>query len=556
MEIAIQQLVNSIILTKEKTMKNKIKLLISILFIGMFVNIGDVYAGHVDSIDIFFNRPDSGYFSSDYFSGDKLAENELNIFKADNYKSVGVGVVKDIDTLKNEIKSVVFTSSKGVYSMEASVKITSYNGDLYEIDTIITTKLSSTITNGYKIHADQTGNIWVATLEGLQKYDGSKWFLSKFGESIPNEKIAEITSDKNNRLLVVTNKGGYFIENSVVTEYPLYVTNETDSVRYGVYDTTNRPLLATTQGVFYLENEKWELISFFKDSVYSTLYEDTLYNGDSIYYRGADTKSIFVDKNTGELYFTSTFFYDIGSFYSPYVFFYDMIRYYYYYELNNDKNISSIFKLKDIDSSPVAEVIYPYNKDYIPMGLTTMVNINNFVSFKVNNLICHVYQEESSVMSDGVEYGGYTVFFLKDISTGENRVYNLQDWYGGNNCGGYNIKQKFFFMGDFAWALLNGGELAFIINQKNSSITASALYVKELTELNSDKLKIYPNPVSDIINIESSIDGEIFIVTKTAKIVTKVKNNKTNIKNLPKGIYYGVVKENGEIKAVKSFYKR
>jgi len=39
-------------------------------------------------------------------------------------------------------------------------------------------------------------------------------------------------------------------------------------------------------------------------------------------------------------------------------------------------------------------------------------------------------------------------------------------------------------------------------------------------------------------------------------VIGKMLNGKFDMTNIPKGIYFAVVKENGNIKTVKSFYKR
>jgi len=78
----------------------------------------------------------------------------------------------------------------------------------------------------------------------------------------------------------------------------------------------------------------------------------------------------------------------------------------------------------------------------------------------------------------------------------------------------------------------------------------------ELIENNSDKLIIYPNPVINIANIKSSINGIILIMNLNEKVVGIVKNNKINLSNLKKGIYFAIIKEDGKIKALKKFYKR
>ena len=65
---------------------------------------------------------------------------------------------------------------------------------------------------------------------------------------------------------------------------------------------------------------------------------------------------------------------------------------------------------------------------------------------------------------------------------------------------------------------------------------------------NTIKITVYPNPASDILNIEfdTPVDGEISLylldpqgkLVKTDKIEPDVKNKQINMQNLPSGIYY------------------
>ena len=83
----------------------------------------------------------------------------------------------------------------------------------------------------------------------------------------------------------------------------------------------------------------------------------------------------------------------------------------------------------------------------------------------------------------------------------------------------------------------------------------ASVSILDVVESNTDNIKIYPNPASDFVTVESSVDGEIVIMNLQEQIVRRVTSDKTDISDLRKGIYYGVILKDGKVKAAKSFYK-
>jgi len=98
--------------------------------------------------------------------------------------------------------------------------------------------------------------------------------------------------------------------------------------------------------------------------------------------------------------------------------------------------------------------------------------------------------------------------------------------------------------------------LVFVTSFIQANVGDKTAIISLRNEINSKKLIIYPNPVTNIVNIKSSINGEIVIMNLQEKIIKIVNNNKMDLSKLKKGIYFAVVKRNGKIKSVKSFYKR
>ena len=69
--------------------------------------------------------------------------------------------------------------------------------------------LSQTTVND--IYQDNQGYMWIATADGLNRYDGKKFKVYKYKDgknvTIPSDYICKVAEDKDENLWVATNKG-------------------------------------------------------------------------------------------------------------------------------------------------------------------------------------------------------------------------------------------------------------------------------------------------------------------------------------------------------------
>jgi len=85
----------------------------------------------------------------------------------------------------------------------------------------------------------------------------------------------------------------------------------------------------------------------------------------------------------------------------------------------------------------------------------------------------------------------------------------------------------------------------------------------DVVENNRELFSFYPNPVVSTITITTKKSGDIIIMDENQAILYEVEQyatsgNKMSIKvdQLSKGIYFVLLKINGEIEALSSFYKK
>ncbi len=454
--------------------------------------------------------------------------------------------VWDIDTLKDGSSMVVFVSDSGVYSVEVKSNGFYFENDwvddygdihthkkwVHLLDTILINPLSKSIQDGYRIHSDREGAIWVATKTGLAylKNNSDNWNILTYKKELPNERIENIISDKNNRIMVVTTKSAYTIKNNAVEkQYTLSLNNTNDSISYGCFDTKNNLLVGTNFGVYYLENDAFKLIDFFNDSnIYTALeYTNSNLHPDFKYSK----KSIFVDEKYGTIYLIN---YPFG-----------------------------LIKLKDIKSEPVYDY-YDFSR-YIDEDSGNNGTLGSFSIVYFDDIAVRLYDKVVNVMTRSTNSNVYlTSYRDSDVnvwSCGIGYSYpwvfdyfrdgNFNDAYNQKYHGAIQINRKDLITSDKMFTLTFDGRLMVTLSHDFSSVST-----KETEETNSEKIIIYPNPVSDIITIKSSIKGNTFIATKEGNLIKEIKNETANIKDLPKGVYFGVIKSNGKIKGVKSFYKK
>ncbi len=73
--------------------------------------------------------------------------------------------------------------------------------------------------------------------------------------------------------------------------------------------------------------------------------------------------------------------------------------------------------------------------------------------------------------------------------------------------------------------------------------------------INPEKINVFPNPAKTVININTELNNEIILMTTNEKKVMTLKKGENIIADLPKGIYFVVIKNNGKIESATPFYK-
>ena len=72
---------------------------------------------------------------------------------------------------------------------------------------------------------------------------------------------------------------------------------------------------------------------------------------------------------------------------------------------------------------------------------------------------------------------------------------------------------------------------------------------------NPEKIRVFPNPVKTFVNVNTDLDGEIMLMLPNERKVMSLKRGKNLIGNLPKGVYFIVIEEDGEIESATPIYK-
>lgn len=116
------------------------------------------------------------------------------------------------------------------------------------------------------IEADNAGNIWVGTDEGLAKYDGATWLIIDTSNSaIPGNQIRSIAFDHNGYLWVGTLQNGFGIYDGV--SWANYSTSNSilpdNQVRSIAFDSTNTAWIGTSGGVVHWADEGWVVYDMF-----------------------------------------------------------------------------------------------------------------------------------------------------------------------------------------------------------------------------------------------------------------------------------------------------
>ena len=76
-----------------------------------------------------------------------------------------------------------------------------------------------------------------------------------------------------------------------------------------------------------------------------------------------------------------------------------------------------------------------------------------------------------------------------------------------------------------------------------------------IVPINPEKINVYPNPCATFIQIKTEVNGNIALVLPNGNKVMKLRRGKTEIKNIPKGVYFVIIESDGEIKSAIPIYK-
>lgn len=108
----------------------------------------------------------------------------------------------------------------------------------------------------------------------------------------------------------------------------------------------------------------------------------------------------------------------------------------------------------------------------------------------------------------------------------------------------------------YTYTISNNGKTLVITNSKGDFATYNELQLAT-NETGKSSVKIYPNPVRDILNISGSEKINSFVITdssgklKMKKLINGEKQTSLKIKNLPAGIYFLMLNDKETYKIIK-----
>ncbi len=133
-----------------------------------------------------------------------------------------------------------------------------------------------------------------------------------------------------------------------------------------------------------------------------------------------------------------------------------------------------------------------------------------------------------------------------NATTGTNYTY---EWYKDGNLinGAGSATYQANLSGNYTVKVIDGA-----CNTTSSSTTVSVLNCASLMENNGDNTSIYPNPIKDMLNIESPfMDGNIILIDANGKTVIEMKiedkKTKIDVKNIVPGTYNLIIKNKDQI---------
>lgn len=224
----------------------------------------------------------------------------------------------------------------------------------------------------------------------------------------------------------------------------------------------------------------------------------------------------------------------------------------------------------------------------IPL-LAFSINVGNTINYSINNYFlkyqfyptssCGVQKIQST--TEGVSTDQYGLRYVNNTNSGvcvdvkvykfgtfcpEFNVYKdflptntteqVTQWIAGEAFtdyqyvrNGHTYRTASFFVnpGQTFYVMANSPDSDFFI-QVNNLPLSSLNYLSIDENSTKNKVKIYPNPVKDILNIDAKNIDWIKIYDTSGKLLkTYSKQSKINISELPKGNYITEISENGKI---------
>ena len=221
--------------------------------------------------------------------------------------------------------------------------------------------------------------------------------------------------------------------------------------------------------------------------------------------------------------------------------------------------------------------------------LAFSINVGNTINYSINNYFlkyqfyptssCGVQKIQST--TEGVSTDQYGLRYVNNTNSGvcvDVKVYKLgtfcpefnvykdflptnsteqvTQWIAGEAFtdyqyvrNGHTYRTASFFVnpGQTFYVMANSLDTEFFI-QVNNLPLSSLNYLSIDENSTKNKVKIYPNPVKDILNIDAKNIDWIKIYDVSGKLVkTFSKQSKINISELPKGNYLTEISENGKI---------
>ena len=221
--------------------------------------------------------------------------------------------------------------------------------------------------------------------------------------------------------------------------------------------------------------------------------------------------------------------------------------------------------------------------------LAFSINVGNTINYSINNYFlkyqfyptssCGVQKIQST--TEGVSTDQYGLRYVNNTNSGvcvdvkvykfgtfcpEFNVYKdflptnsteqVSQWIAGEAFtdyqyvrNGHTYRTASFFVnpGQTFYVMANSLDTEFFI-QVNNLPLSSLNYLSIDENSTKNKVKIYPNPVKDFLNIDAKNIDWIKIYDVSGKLVkTFSKQSKINISELPKGNYFTEISENGKI---------